>query len=84
MEPIDFDEASKAWRENKVALGGGCFAYKCAYVHSNGKRCKHIVSAQKPEIKYRTHPNWSSQCYQASVEFCKQHHLRGPKQKYQT
>ena len=25
---IDFDAASKAWRQNKTVLGNGCFAYK--------------------------------------------------------
>ena len=25
---IDFDEASKAWRENKVYIGNGSFRYK--------------------------------------------------------
>jgi len=24
---IDFDEASKAWRENKTYIGNGCFQY---------------------------------------------------------
>lgn len=31
MEPhIDFDEASRAWRENKVSIGNGEFRYKCS------------------------------------------------------
>ena len=25
---IDFDEASKEWRKNKISLGGGLFQYK--------------------------------------------------------
>jgi len=25
---IDFDEASRAWRENKNVLKNGCFSYK--------------------------------------------------------
>ena len=25
---IDFDEASKSWRKNKISLGGGVFQYK--------------------------------------------------------
>jgi hypothetical protein len=25
---IDFDEASKEWRKNKISLGGGVFQYK--------------------------------------------------------
>ena len=35
-----FDEASAAWRENKIAQKGGAFLYKCTYIHSNGKLCK--------------------------------------------
>jgi hypothetical protein len=27
---IDFDEASKEWRKNKIELGKGYFKYKCA------------------------------------------------------
>jgi len=25
---IDFDEASKAWRKNKIDIGNGCYKYK--------------------------------------------------------
>jgi hypothetical protein len=25
---IDFDEASKAWNQNKIKLGNGCYQYK--------------------------------------------------------
>lgn len=35
-----FDEASAAWRENKIARKGGAFSYKCSYIHSNAKLCK--------------------------------------------
>ncbi len=24
-----FDDASKAWKENKIANGNGCYSYKC-------------------------------------------------------
>jgi hypothetical protein len=40
---MDFDEASQAWRANKKYLGGGMFAYKCLYIHSNGKQCTKAV-----------------------------------------
>jgi hypothetical protein len=79
--PEFFDAASAAWRENKIAIGGGSFAYKCAYKHSNGKMCNKMVSGQKPVLQYITHPNWSQQCRQSSMEFCKKHHIRGPQQK---
>ena len=26
---IDFDEASKAWKQNKVSVGNGCYKYLC-------------------------------------------------------
>jgi len=26
---INFDEASKAWMENKKSIGGGCYKYIC-------------------------------------------------------
>jgi hypothetical protein len=28
MIQIDFDAASRAWRENKISVGNGCFVYK--------------------------------------------------------
>lgn len=30
MEDIDFDDASKQWRKNKINLGKGYFKYKCS------------------------------------------------------
>ena len=51
MSDIDFDEASAAWRANKKSLGGGMFAYRCAYIHTSGKRCNKTVEAsKKPKI----------------------------------
>lgn len=44
---IDFDLASKEWRKNKVSLGGGQFAYKCQYVHHNGKSCTKPVYSSR-------------------------------------
>ena len=42
---IDFDYASKAWRENKRELKNGMYSYKktnknCGHVCDNGKKCK--------------------------------------------
>ena len=34
-----FDDASAAWRLNKIAHKSGAFSYKCFYIHSNGKKC---------------------------------------------
>ena len=42
MESIDFDEASAAWRANKVRLKGGAFRYRCSYIKTTtGNNCRH-------------------------------------------
>ena len=35
---IDFDYASKCWRENKIELGGGVYRYVCCN-NKNNKQC---------------------------------------------
>lgn len=48
MEPsltIDFDECSKAWRENKNILKNGMFSYKkekrnCCHSDCDGNKCR--------------------------------------------
>lgn len=41
MDPnIDFDEASRAWRENKVAIGNGEFRYKCCFISTTNIKCE--------------------------------------------
>lgn len=61
-DQIDFDAASRAWRANKKHLGQGVFAYLCAYVHSDGKRCRGTVEAQELPVLYQTaHPDWIPQ-----------------------
>lgn len=48
MEPsltIDFDECSKAWRENKNILKNGMFSYKkekrnCCHSDCDGTKCR--------------------------------------------
>lgn len=74
---IDFEEASKCWRQNKKYIGNGMFAYICNHIKSNGKQCRKIIYSQLPkkvyidiyshlEIdKYSNHPNKNI--------FCKQH-----------
>jgi len=44
MEPIDFDIASKYWRQNKIAhtsIAGfrGNFRYRCGHEKVNGEPC---------------------------------------------
>lgn len=36
---IDFDNASKAWRQNKKQDGQGQFKYVCASVKKDGSKC---------------------------------------------
>jgi hypothetical protein len=79
---IDFDYASKCWRQNKKYKGKGYFVYICNYVHSNGKRCRRTIVSSIIENKYKTqfehfelndyfiHPN-------AHI-FCKRHLNRNP------
>lgn len=49
---VDFDEASKAWRENKKSIGNGSFKYICC-VDKNGKKCG--VKCIDREIYCRSH-----------------------------
>jgi hypothetical protein len=36
---IDFDEASKMWRQNKKHIGNGVFKYICCAINKNGLPC---------------------------------------------
>jgi len=41
---IDFDEASKAWRENKRSSGNGCYKYVCSgIIAKTGMKCEKVV-----------------------------------------
>lgn len=98
MADIDFDAASNEWRQNKTYLGKGMFAYRCNYIHSNGKSCNKIVAAQVYKYQYRIREDWISEknstfevrqgltdsltAKQTQQEFCKTHLIRGPAQKY--
>lgn len=37
---IDFDEASKVWRQNKIQVGKSEFKYCCGVLKKNGKPCQ--------------------------------------------
>jgi hypothetical protein len=78
--PEFFDEASVAWRKNKISIGNGSFAYRCNYIHTNKKQCNKIVSAQVPRVKYRIREDWITPSYESSLDFCVKHRFRGPKQ----
>jgi hypothetical protein len=56
---IDFDECSKAWRENKNILKNGMFTYKkekknCCHTDCDGKSCrkKRIINSSYCEKHY--------------------------------
>jgi hypothetical protein len=38
--PEFFNQSSNAWMENKIRMGAS-YSYKCAYIHSNSKKCQH-------------------------------------------
>jgi hypothetical protein len=43
---IDFDGASKSWKENKIKLLNGCYEYKktqCVGITKNGRQCKKMT-----------------------------------------
>ncbi len=98
MSEIDFDLASSEWRKNKTYLGKGVFAYKCNYIHSNGKTCNKVVSAQEYKYQYRIREDWLTErectfearqglcdsltAKQNALLFCRTHLIRGPAQKY--
>lgn len=37
---IDFDDASKCWRENKKSKGNGTYVYKCMQLTKDGNPCR--------------------------------------------
>jgi len=56
---IDFDECSRAWRENKNVLKNGMFSYKkekqnCCHVECDGTKCrkKRIINSNYCEKHY--------------------------------
>lgn len=37
---FDFDEASNAWKANKIYIGNGCYKYKCMGYTKKNNACK--------------------------------------------
>jgi len=58
----DLEESSKAWHRNKRYLGNGQFAYICQYIHSNGKRCTHIIEKHKSKQQRAQSTMYAWQC----------------------
>ena len=36
---IDFDEASRCWKQNKKPTGNGCYKYVCSHLKKDGTVC---------------------------------------------
>jgi hypothetical protein len=54
---IDFNEASLAWRKNKINSKNGTFLYRCGILTTSGKICKKSRQSCKSanHIKKRTY-----------------------------
>ena len=55
---IDFDDASKCWRENKKRKENGTYAYKCMRLTKEGKPCRKeamkVIGAEYCKIHFFT------------------------------
>lgn len=40
---IDFDEASRLWRQNKKSIGNGCYKYVCGAVTRSNRQCRRVT-----------------------------------------
>jgi hypothetical protein len=40
---IDFDEASREWRRNKIELDYGQFRYCCSQLTKKGEKCRNKI-----------------------------------------
>jgi len=50
---IDFDDASKEWRMNKVDLGGGNYRYRCAHFSTKKQQfCKNRLVFKSPYCRF--------------------------------
>ena len=56
---INFDEASKAWRQNKKKLYTGAFEYICGYPKRNGEPCRAPPKAFKKQFMEDFKYTWS-------------------------
>ena len=54
---VDFDEASKAWRKNKLYIGYGSFRYRCLSKTKKGDMCKNKPIKDKQYCHVHSHLN---------------------------
>jgi hypothetical protein len=87
MEQLELQSGSEGWWKNKCRLGGGTCAYRCQYIHSDGRRCRKIIELQDPgrRRKYSHCAEWVAAAgwgrYQEStnpLHFCWRHRISGP------
>lgn len=69
MDSAAFDDASAAWRENKIARKGGAFSYKCSYIHSNGKLCKKAC-VDFAQTLCKRHVRFGNVCLNTGADIC--------------
>jgi len=64
---IDFDEASRKWRDNKIKISNSLFAYKCRYIDKNSNECckyKVMMYTKKhKQYKFETHSKFCVKHY---------------------
>lgn len=77
---MDFIEASKEWRKNKIYQNSGQFAYRCSFIKSTGECCKCI---RYNDIKMNPYLSTFSEyeCARKYINgdiYCKRH-LRRPR-----
>ena len=52
---INFDEASDAWRMNKVPIDNGNFKYVCGALTKRGARCKNSPGCKRMNGRCHIH-----------------------------
>lgn len=50
---FDFDEASEAWKANKISIGNGSYRYMCANKSEKNRKC--LKKCLHGEIYCKTH-----------------------------
>jgi len=52
---IDFEDASNAWRSNKISMGNGMYNYRCSATKRDGCQCSQAVSDRTDYCKMHLH-----------------------------
>ena len=70
---IDFDEASREWKRNKIHIGNCSYVYKCSYLHKNGKECNKKVETSEKGSYVTRRASVNTFKEQKSDIYCRQH-----------